>query len=111
MEESNNTIFEDGPMIPNEVEEVAEQVKTGDMTNEELKDAVAKVLEKTRRDGMLIGYRTAATVLMQTIAPWRQPHCSKREYERIFKKLEEFFGKALQKSNEELFGSDETVQN
>ena len=109
--EETNYIAHEGPMIPNEVEEVAEQVKTGDMTNDELKDAVAKVLEKTRRDGILIGYRTAASILMQTIAPWCQPNCSKREYERIFKKLEEFFSKALQKSNEELFGSDETAQN
>ena len=109
--EETNYITHEGPMIPNEVEEVVEQAKTGDMTIEELKDSVAKVLEKTRRDGILIGYRTSATMIMQMIAPWRQPNCSKREYERIFKKLEEFFGKALQKSNEELFGTDETVQN
>ena len=109
--EETNYIASEGPMIQNEVVEVAEQVKTGDITHEELKDTLVKILENARYDGMLIGYRTAATILMQTIAPWHQPNCSKREYERIFKRLEEFFGKALQKSNEELFSSDETVQN
>lgn len=91
--------------IPNEIDESKQ------MTEDELKETVEKTLEKVRNDGILIGYRTAATVLMQMIAPWHQPNCSKREYERIFKKLEEFFGKALQKTNEELFGNEETVQN
>lgn len=109
--EDTNYIANEGPMVPNEVVEVTEQVKAGDITHDELKDTLVKILEKARYDGILIGYRTAATVLMQMIAPWRQPNCSKREYERILKRLDEFFGKALQKSNEELFGSDETVQN
>ena len=81
-------------------------IDTKQMTDEELQNAVEKTIERVRNDGILIGYRTAATVLMQTIAPWRQSNCSKREYERIFKKLEEFFGKALQKNNEELFGNN-----
>lgn len=109
--EETNYMEAVGPIIPNEVAEAIEQVDNNQITEDELRKEVEKTLEKVRSDGILIGYRTAATVLMQMIAPWRQPNCSKREYERIFKKLEEFFGKALQKSNEELFGSDETVQN
>lgn len=109
--EETNYMEAVGPMVPNEVAEAVEQVDTGKMPDDELKDAVEKTLDRVRNDGILIGYRTAATVLMQMIAPWHQPNCSKREYERIFKKLEEFFGKALQKTNEELFGTNETVQN
>lgn len=109
--EETNYMEAVGPIVPNEVAEAVEQVDAGKMTNEDLREKVEKTLEKVRSDGILIGYRTAATVLMQMIAPWHQPNCSKREYERIFKKLEEFFGKALQKTNEELFGNEETVQN
>ena len=110
MEETNymETV---GPAIPNEVAEAVEQVDTGKMTFDELKDTISKTLEKARYDGILIGYRTAATVLMQMIDPWHQPNCSKREYERIFKRIEEFFGKALKKSNKELFNPSETAQN
>jgi len=109
--EETNYMEAVGPIVPNEVAEAVEQVDAGKMTNEELRETVEKTLEKVRSDGILIGYRTAATVLMQMIAPWHQHNCSKREYERILKKLEEFVGKALQKTNEELFGTDETIQN
>lgn len=88
-----------------------ESVKNDIANEEKLKNTVEKTLEKVHNNGILIGYRTACTVMLQMIEPWHQPNCSKREYERIFKKLEEFFGKALKKNNDELFGNSETVQN
>lgn len=104
MEESNNTIFEEGPMIPNEVEEAVEQVDTGKMTTEELKDAVAKTLEKVRNDAMVLGYRVACQTIVQMLVPCLQPNVSRRELERSIKKVIEFAGKALKQP-------DETVQN
>lgn len=79
----------------NEVDESVAEVDTPSMNNEELKEAVQKVLEKTRNDGMILGYRVACTTIMQMIAAWHAPTASKREYERIFKRVEEFCGKAL----------------
>lgn len=104
MEESNNTVFEASPMIPNEVEEAVEQVDTGKMTTEELKDAVAKTLEKVRNDAMVLGYRVACQTIVQMLVPCLQPNVSRRELERSIKKVIEFAGKALKQP-------DETVQN
>ena len=92
----------------NEVEEAVSEVDTSAMTNNELKEAVDKTLQKVRNDAMTLGFRVACTTIMQTIAPWRQKNCSHREYERIFKKVEEFCGKALKQDEET---SEETAQN
>lgn len=78
--------------------EVDETVDTSSMNNEELKEAVQKVLEKTRNNGIVIGYRVACTTIMQMVADWRKPSASKRDYERILKRLEEFCGKALKQA-------------
>ena len=92
----------------NEVEESVSDVDTQTMSDEELKEAVNKTLEKVRSDAMILGYRVACTTIMQLISPWHNPHCSHREYERIFKKVEEFCGKALKQDGE---SAEETVQN
>ena len=92
----------------NEVEEAVSEVDTSSMSNDELKEAVDKTLAKVRTDAMMLGFRDACTSMMQIIAPWRKKNCSHREYERIFKKLETFCGKALEQ-NEEV--EEETVQN
>lgn len=79
----------------NEVEEAVTEVDTSSKTNDELKQAITKQLEKVRNNGIIVGYKVAARTMMDIIAPWREPGCSHREYERIFKKLEDFYGKAL----------------
>ena len=84
------------------------EADTSAMTNDELKEAVQKTLDKVRNDGIVVGYRVACTTIMQMIAPWHKPNCSHREYERIFKKVEEFCGKALKQAEKP---ADETVQN
>lgn len=73
-------------------------------------EAINKQLEKIRNDAIIVGYRVACKMVIDMIAPWHQPNCSHREYERIFKKLEEFCGKAL-KQDKTSEGTDETVQN
>lgn len=96
----------------NEVNEAVASVDTSAMNNDELKSAINKTLEKIRNQGIIIGYRVACTTIMQLIEPWHQPNCSHREYERIFKKLEEFCGKALkQDENQAEEDSEPTVQN
>lgn len=92
----------------NEVEEAVEAVDASEMSNEELKKAVGNYLTKERSKSMILGYRVACQTILQMIAPWRQPNCSHREYGRIFKKLEEFCGKALKQDEE---AAEETVQN
>lgn len=92
----------------NEVDEAVEAVDTSEMSNEELKKAIGDYLSKERRKSMILGYRVACQTILQMIAPWRQPNCSHREYERIFKKLEEFCGKALKQDEE---ATEATVQN
>ena len=87
----------------NEVDEAVAEVDASSMTNDELKQVITKQLEKVRNDGIIVGYKVAAKTIMDIITPWRQPNQSKREYERIFKRIEEFLGKALKQ--------DETVQN
>lgn len=79
----------------NEVDEAVAEVDASSMTNDELKQAITKQLEKVRNDGIIVGYKVAARIMMDIIAHWREPGCSHREYERIFKKLEDFYGKAL----------------
>ena len=96
----------------NEINEAVEAVDTSEMSNEELKKAVGDYLTKERGQAMILGYRVACQTILQMIAPWRQPGCSKREQERIFKKLEEFCSKALkQDDNKEVEDTAETVQN
>lgn len=96
----------------NEVEEAVAEVDTSSMTNDELKQAITKQLEKVRNDGIIVGYKVAARVIIDIIAPWRKPNCSHREYERIFRKIEEFYGKALkQDAATTLKDDDSTVQN
>lgn len=92
----------------NEVDEAVEAVDTSEMSNEELKKAIGDYLTKERNKSMILGYRVACRTILQMIARWRQSGCSKREYERIFKELEEFCGKALKQEEET---SAETVQN
>ena len=89
---------------PNEIEEAVAEVDDKSMNDDELKEAITKQLEKIRNENIIVGYRVACQTVIDLIAPWHQPNCSKREYERIFKKLEEFCTKGLKKP-------DETTQN
>ena len=95
----------------NEVAEAVEAVDASETSNEELKKAVGDYLTKERGQAMILGYRVACQTILQMIAPWRKPGCSHREYERIFKKLEEFCGKALKQGENEAEDTEETVQN
>ena len=88
----------------NEIEEAVAEVDSKSMQDDELKAAITKQLEKIRNENIIVGFRVACQTVMDLIAPWHQPNCSKREYERIFKKLEEFCVKGLKKP-------DETAQN
>lgn len=87
-----------------EVEETVAEVDDKSMDDDALKEAITKQLEKIRNENIIVGFRVACQSVMDLIAPWHQPNCSKREYERIFKKLEEFCSKGLKKP-------DETTQN
>lgn len=86
------------------VDEAVAEVDDKSMNDDELKEAITKQLEKIRNDNIIVGYRVACQTVMDLIAPWHQPKCSKRELERILKKLEEFCMKGLKKP-------DETAQN
>lgn len=86
------------------VNEAVAEVDDKSMNDDELKEAITKQLEKIRNDNIIVGYRVACQTVMDLIAPWHQPKCSKRELERILKKLEEFCMKGLKKP-------DETAQN
>ena len=103
-----NYMATEGLMIPTEVEEVAEQARNGEMSNDELKEAIAKTLEKVRNDAMILGYRVACQTIVQMLIPCLQPHASRRELERIIKKTIEFAGKALKQQED---NNEETVQN
>lgn len=59
---------------------------------------------------MILGYRVACQTVLQMISPWHKPNCSHREYERIFKRLEKFCGKALKRDDDKNEDS-ETIQN
>lgn len=98
----------DENQVLNEVDEAVADVSTPPMTSEEFKEATAEILNKIRNNSMILGYRTACMTIMQLISPWHQPNCSHREYERIFKKVEEFCNKALNQAKKT---DDETVQN
>ena len=96
----------------NEVDEaVAEVDGMADMSNDELKEAINGTLERIRNQNMILGYRTACMTIMQMISGWHKPNCSHREYERIFKKVEEFCGKALKQEEKTAEEVEETVQN
>ena len=65
------------------------------LNDEMLKNLVDETLSTVRNQAMILGYRVACHTIMDIISSWRQPNCSHREYERIFKRVEEFCGKAL----------------
>ena len=98
MEESKNL---------NEIDEATAGVDPASTNDEELKEKLKAFLENERSQAIILGYRVACKTIMELISPWRQKGCSHREYERIFKKVEELCGKALQQSD----GTSETVQN
>lgn len=104
----------DDNKILNEVEEAVSEVDTSSMSTEDLKTAVKDTLDRVRSQAMIIGYRVACTTIMQMISPWHQTNCSHREYERIFKRVEEFCGKALKQADngaqESTEASEETVE-
>ena len=92
--------------------EVNESAAVSEMSNEDLKKAIGDYLTKERGEAMILGCRVACRTILQMIAPWRQKGCSKREHERLFKKLEEFCGKALKQDEETPDEApEETVQN
>ena len=91
-----------------EIDEAVAEVDTTEMSQEELKKAMGDFLTKERGQSMILGYRVACSTIMQMISGRHKPNCSHREYERIFKKVEEFCGKALKQDEKE---SSETVQN
>lgn len=91
-----------------EINEAVAEVDPADMSQEELKKVMGDFLTKERGQSMILGYRVACTTIMQMISGWRKPNCSHREYERIFKKVEEFCGKALKQDEKD---SEETAQN
>ena len=82
------------------VDEAVAEVDDKSMQDDELKAAITKQLEKIRNENIIIGYRVACQTVIDLIAPWHQPKCSKRELERILKKLEEFCMKGLKKPDE-----------
>ena len=86
------------------VDEAVAEVDDKSMQDDELKAAITKQLEKIRNENIIVGYRVACQTVIDLIAPGHQPKCSKRELERILKKLEEFCMKELKKP-------DETAQN
>lgn len=82
------------------------------MSQEELKQTIGDFLTKERGQAMILGYRTACMTIMQLISGWHKPNCSHREYERIFKKLEEFCGKALKQDEKNTEATEEeTAEN
>lgn len=95
----------------NEVEEALSDVDPTEMSQEELKTAMGEFLTKERGNAMILGYRVCCQTVLQMIAPWRQKNCSHRQYERIFKQIEEFCGKALKQEEKDTEESVETVQN
>lgn len=81
----------------NEIDEATAGVDPTSTNDEELREKMKAFLENERGKSMILGYRVACRTIMQLISPWHQKNCSHREYERIFKKVEEFCGKALQR--------------
>lgn len=102
--------MEENKSLNNEIDEAVAGIDPSEMSQEEIKKAIGDFLTKERGQSMILGYRVACRTVLQMIAPWHKPNCSHREYERIFKKLEEFFGKAL-KHDEDKKDTPKTVQN
>lgn len=102
--------MEENKNLNNEIDEAVAGIDPSEMSQEEIKKAIGDFLTKERGQSMILGYRVACQTVLQMIAPWHKPNCSHREYERIFKRLEEFCGKALKRDDNELETS-ETVQN
>ena len=96
--------------VLNEVDEAVEGVDASDMSNDELKEAIQQTLDRVRNQAMILGYRVACTTIMQMIAGWHAPGASKREYERIFKRVEEFCRKALKQGDSGAQDATETVE-
>lgn len=92
----------------NEVDEAVSEVDPAEISQEELKKKIGDFLTEERGKSMILGYRVACQTILQMIAPWHQKNCSHREYERIFKRVEEFCGKALKQDENKV---EETVQN
>ena len=84
--------------------ETNEIIPDVDLSNvpEDVKEAIGQFISKERTNSMILGFRVACRTILQDIETWREPNVSKREYERIFKRVEEFCAKALK---------TETVQN
>lgn len=82
----------------NEIDEAIADVDPKSTNDEELREKIKTFLEKERGQAMILGYRVACSTIMQLIAPWHAPKCSHREYERLFKKVEEFCGRALKQA-------------
>jgi hypothetical protein len=93
----------------NEINEAVSEVDPSEMSKEELKKAMGDFLTKERGKAMILGYRVCCRTVLQIIDPWHKKNCSHRQYERIFKQLEEFCGKALKQDEEE--ETSETTQN
>ena len=91
-----------------EINEAVSGVDPSEMSQEELKKAMGDFITKERGQAMILGYRIACQAIMQIIDDWHVPGTSKRQYERIFKKVEEFCGKALKQDEN---NAEETEQN
>lgn len=102
--------MEENKNLNNEIDEAVAGIDPSEMSQEEIKKAIGNFLTKERGQSMILGYRVACQTVLQMIAPWHKPNCSHREYERIFKKLEEFCGKTL-KHDEDEKDTPKTVQN
>lgn len=94
--------------IPNEVNEAVAEIDSSEMSKEELEKAIGDFLTKERGKSMILGYRVACQTILQMIAPCLQPNCSKREHERVVKKIVQFCDKALQQDEEK---AEESTEN
>lgn len=102
--------MEENKNLDSEIDKAVAGIDPSEMNQEEIKKAIGDFLTKERGQSMILGYRVACQTVLQMIAPWHKPGCSHREYERIFKRLEEFCGKAL-KRDEDKNETSEIVQN
>lgn len=96
--------------IPNEINEAVAEIDPSEMSKEELEKAIGDFLTKERGQSMILGYRVACQTILQMIAPCLQPNCSKREHERVAKKIVEFCGKALKQDKNKTEESTETQE-
>ena len=102
--------MEENKNLNNEIDETVAEIGPSEMSQEEIKKAIGDFLTKERGQSMILGYRVACQTVLQMIAQWHKPNCSHREYERIFKRLEKFCGKALKRDDDKNEDS-ETIQN